>query len=107
MTIEVALVISGLSLAFAVYQGITNLKRNSKHDAKHDATEMTTVIVKLENISSNIAEIKNDFSNTKNDIKGISERLIVAEQSSKQAHKRLDGFEKRLLIIESAEEQKG
>ena len=51
MTIEVALLISGVSVAFGIFAGISNLRRNQKLDDKRDATEMTTVIVKLENIA--------------------------------------------------------
>lgn len=94
MTIEVALLISGVSLAFAVYSGITNLKRNKSNDDKKDATEMTTVIVKLENIGNGITEIKSEMNNVKNDIKESRERIIKVEESAKQAHKRLDLFEK-------------
>lgn len=97
MTVEVALLISGVSLAFAVYSGIVNLKRNRSKDDKSDATEMTTVIVKLENIGTGITEIKSEMNNVKNDIKENRERIIKIEESAKQAHKRLDSFEKRRL----------
>ena len=90
MTIEVALLISGVSLAFAIYSGIANMKRNGKMDVAEDATQLTTVIVKLENISAGITEIKTEMSNVKSDIKDLRDRLIVVEQSSKQAHKRID-----------------
>lgn len=90
MTIEVALLISGVSLAFAIYSGIANLKRNSKKDTAEDAAQLTTVIVKLESISGGIAEIKAEMSNVKSDIKDLRDRLIVVEQSAKQAHKRID-----------------
>lgn len=93
MTVEVALLISGVSLAFAVYSGIANMKRNSKKDVTEDATQLTTVIVKLENISAGIAEIKTEMSNVKNDIKDLGDRLIVVEQSAKQAHKRIDSLD--------------
>ena len=93
MTIEVALLISGISVAFSVFAGISNLRRNQKLDDKKDATEMTTVIVKLENISTGITEIKSEISNLKNDIKESRERLIKVEESAKQAHKRLDSLE--------------
>ena len=93
MTIEVALLISGISVAFSVFAGISNLRRNQKLDDKKDATEMTTVIVKLENISTGITEIKSEMSNLKNDIKESRERLIKVEESAKQAHKRLDSLE--------------
>lgn len=94
MTVEVALLISGVSLAFAIYSGIANLKRNKSSDDKKDATEMTTVIVKLENIETGITEIKSEMNNVKNDIKESRERIIKVEESAKQAHKRLDSFEK-------------
>jgi peptidoglycan hydrolase CwlO-like protein len=93
MTIEVALLISGISLAFGIYTGITNLKRNQNSDAKQDASELTTVIVKLENIGNGITEIKSELSNVKNDIKEDRERIIRLEELSKQAHKRLDNIE--------------
>lgn len=96
MTIEIALVISALSLIFAVYSGVTSMKRTAKTDDKKEATELTTVIVKLENISNGIAEIKNEMGNIKIDMKDLRDRLIVVEQSVKSAHKRMDVFESRL-----------
>lgn len=97
MTVEVALLISGVSVAFGIYSGIVNLKRNKSNDDRKDATEMTTVIVKLENIGTGIAEIKSEMTNVKNDNKENRERIIKVEESTKQAHKRLDLFEKRRL----------
>ena len=90
MTIEVALLISGVSLAFGIYSGIANMKRNSKTDTKQETTQLTTVIVKLENLGTGIAEIKNELSNIKNDTRELRDRIIAVEQSAKQAHKRLD-----------------
>lgn len=95
MTIEIALLISIISVVFGAYQGITNLKRNQKVDTKTDATEMTTVIVKLENIGNGVSEIKTEISNVKEDMKDIRDRLIRVEESAKQAHKRIDNMEER------------
>jgi predicted nucleic acid-binding Zn-ribbon protein len=93
MTIEVALLISGISLAFGIYSGIANLKRNQVSDVKKDASELTTVIVKLENIGTGISEIKSELTNVKNDIKESRERIIKLEESAKLANKRLDLLE--------------
>jgi len=93
MTIEVAVLISGISLAFAIFSGISNLKRNQKADDKNEASQLTTVIVKLENIGNGITEIKAEMTNVKNDLKETRERIIKVEESAKQAHKRLDTFE--------------
>lgn len=87
MTIEVALLISGVSLAFGIYQGITNMRRNSKKDDQHDAAQLTTVIVKLENIGDGVNEIKNDMRNVKDDMKDINIRLVKTEQQVKVLNK--------------------
>ena len=98
MTIEVALLISGISVAFGVYAGISNLKRNRTMDIQKNTSEMTTVIVKLETISTGIIEIKSEMSSIKNDIKEARERIIKVEESAKQAHKRIDALEQRLSV---------
>lgn len=87
LTIEVALLISGVSLAFAIFQGITNLKRNKAVDDKKEASEMTTVIVKLENIGKDISEIKSDMRNIRNDVKSNSEKIVRLDESLKSAWK--------------------
>lgn len=102
MTIEVALVISGVSLAFGLYSGIANMKRNSKTDTQQEATQLTTVIVKLENLGTGITEIKNELCNIKNDTRELRDRIIAVEQSAKQAHKRLDEH-----ITQSPQQQEG
>lgn len=87
MTIEVALVISGVSMAFGIYQGVSNMKRNNRNDDRNDATQLTTVIVKLENIGNDIAEIKNDMRNVKDDMKEMNVRLVKMEQQVKVLNK--------------------
>ncbi len=93
MTVEVSLLIAGISLAFGLYQGISNLKRNKSTDDKKDATEMTTVIVKLESISDGITEIKSDIRNVKQEQQEFRERLVVVEQSAKSLHHRVDAID--------------
>lgn len=92
MSIEVTILISAVSVAFALYSGISNMKRNNKQDTANDAAQLTTVIVKLENISSGVSEIKSELKNVKNDIQDLRDRLIIVEQSTKSAHHRLDGL---------------
>ena len=93
MTIEVALLVSGISRAFGIYQGIANLKRNKATDDKKDATEMTTVIVKLESIGTGVTEIKSDMKNIRQDLQDLRERVVVVEQSTKSAHHRINTLE--------------
>lgn len=70
--------------------GLAGWLRNHDSDSKKETTDMTTVIVKLENIRAGIAELKADVKRTSEDLQGIDRRLTVVEQSTKSAHKRLD-----------------
>lgn len=93
MKIEVAFMISVLSVSFAIFSSVINMKRNKTHDDKIEATQLTSVIVKLENIATGITEIKAEMKSVKEDTKKNSERLTRVEESAKQAHKRLDAIE--------------
>ena len=92
MTVEVfaALTISFISLVFGIYSNVSATKRSARAEHKRDASELTMVIVKLEDISAGIAEIKGDINGVKGDVKDLTERLIVAEQQIKSAKYRLD-----------------
>lgn len=83
-------ILTGGSLLFGLFSGFLGLRRNTRHDAGKHAAEMTMVIVKLEDISVGVTEIKSDLSNVKGDIRELTERLIVAEQAVKQAHRRIN-----------------
>lgn len=96
VTIEVAVLMSAVALAFGIYQGVSNLKRSQKTDNQSEAAQLTTVIVKLENIGMGITEIKSEMGNVKNEVKECRERLIKAEESLKQAHSRLEACERAL-----------
>lgn len=93
MRIEAALLISIVSVIFGVYSAFVNIKRNENSDVKKDASEMTTVIVKLENINTGITEIKSELSNVKSDIKDDREKIIRIEESLKSAWKRIETIE--------------
>ena len=78
-------VISFLIAGYALF-------RNLKGDAKGDQAARTTVIVKLETINDNIKDLKNEMKDLKSDIEAIKERVTIVEQSTKSAHKRIDGL---------------
>lgn len=87
-------ILTGCSLLFGVFSGLLGLRRNTRNEAGKHASEMMMVIVKLEDISVGVTEIKSDLSSVKGDIRELTERLIVAEQAIKQAHRRLDDLQK-------------
>jgi len=94
MTIELALLISVISVTFAIWQGVSTVRRNNRIDERSEAAQLTTVIVKLETINNGIVEIKSEMTNVKNDIKENRERIVKVEESAKSAHKRIDEIEK-------------
>ena len=77
---------------------------NVRSGAKEGTSEITTVIVKLENIQSTVTEIKSDVRGIKDDIKEIDHRLTIVEQSTKSAHKRIDGIEMKSHGDQNSEE---
>lgn len=102
MSIEVTILLSAVSVSFAVFAGVSNMKRNQKQDAKSEATSMTTVIVKLENISANITELKSSTKNFQEEIKELRERQIRNEEKLDNMNHRLDDFQKELERAKAA-----
>lgn len=94
MTVEVALLLSGLSVSAALYFGVRNAKRNDEKDLKEETAQVTTVIVKLETLLTLMTETKEELGGVKEDVKEYIERLIRCEESVKQVSKRLDVCER-------------
>ena len=80
--------ISFASLLLAAY---TFFSRNNKEST----TELTTVIVKLENIGSGIADIKAELNTIKKDQRDDHDRLIRLDESLDSAWHRINTLEKQ------------
>ena len=87
----ISLIISGTALLITI---ILNIKSSTKDDS----AQITTVIVKLENIQQIVMETKQDIKSVKSDVKDIDHRLTIVEQSTKSAHKRIDNLESQLNV---------
>lgn len=88
------MLLSAVSVAFAIFFGICAKQRNEKKDtqknAEQRATTDTMVMVKLENIAGDIKDIKRESVENREEMKSLRERVIIVEQSLKSYHKRLD-----------------
>lgn len=84
----ISIVISALACTVSALA----LIRNSKADTKKDAGQMTEIIVKLNVIDENVKEVKSDMKDNRADVDKVKERLIIVEESTKSAHKRIDGL---------------
>jgi len=76
-------IISALALLFSAYQFV-------RASEKEDTGQITTVLIKLENIAEGITEIKGDMRGVKEEVNSLRERVATVEASTKSAHKRLD-----------------
>lgn len=99
MAIEVSLLLSGVSIAFAIFFGISTRNRNVKKDTQDEAREDATILTKLENIQNTMIEVKSEMGSYRNEMKEIREYYIRASESLKQLHKRVDRIDK--IIDES------
>lgn len=90
MTIEITILISVVSVAFAIYFGLKSNRRSDVKDIEDRAANNAKVNMKLDNISQTVNDIKYDISATKKEVRDLTERVVSVEQSTKSAHHRLD-----------------
>lgn len=90
MTIEVALLISLVSVAFSVFFGLKNNRRTDEKDIADRIARDTRTDMKLDEISADVKEVKETVKNIQNDVKDHEGRIVKLEASYKAEHKRLD-----------------
>ena len=81
-------IISALALMFSIYQFV-------RHTEREDSGQITTILIKLENITELIAEIRKDVRDDRQERQEMRDRLVAVEQSTKSAHKRIDSLESK------------
>ena len=96
MQVEIAYLISIVSLAFSVFFGLKSSKHTDTKDIEERVKENTRINMKLDAISNNTTEIKNEVSEMRKEINSHDGRIVKVEESVKSAHHRLDGLEERL-----------
>lgn len=97
MSIEIALLISIVSVSFSIFFGLKNSKRTDENDIEARVRDNTQINMKLDEISRNVTDIRNDVSSLRKDINSHNERLIKVEESCKSAHHRLNMLENRVI----------
>lgn len=86
-TITLLAILSPLAALVFGYFSFSNARKKQEKD---EASQMTTVIIKLENIGDNVRDIKTDLTSVKQDLSSLAERIAKAEASVQAAHHRLD-----------------
>jgi len=92
MTIEVGILIAIASLAVSYFGYSMNRNKTLKADGQQSAE----VKAGLDYIRKAVDDIRIDFKANEKQIVVLGERVARMEESSKQAHKRIDNIEKEL-----------
>lgn len=90
MTIEIALLISVVSVVFSVFFGLKNSKRSDVEEIKSRVERDTKTDAKLDEIGRDVKEVKETVRSIQKDVKDHEGRIVKLEASYKAEHKRLD-----------------
>lgn len=90
MTIEIGVLIAVLSLAISYFAYSLNKTKSIKSDGQQSA-EMKA---ELGYIRKGVDDIRIDLKANEKQMQQLSERVTRVEESSKQAHRRIDSLEK-------------
>jgi peptidoglycan hydrolase CwlO-like protein len=88
--IDITILISVISVFSAVLFAVKNAKRQDDSEVEKKAVETATINVKLDSIGNDVKDIKYDITAMKKEVGNLTERMVVVEQSTKSAHKRID-----------------
>lgn len=99
----VAIIISIISVTFSIFFGIVSLVLNIKNNRRTDNSDLedrvrenTRINMKLDTISSNTKEIKDEVVEMRKELNSHDNRIIKVEESVKSLHHRIDEMEARL-----------
>lgn len=111
MTIEVALLISFLSVAFSIFFGLKNNKRSDAKDIEERTREQTEINVKLGYITQNTQDIKEQINSLIRDVQKHGDRITQIEGNIKHTddyleklHNRITNLEERVSRVERDDE---
>ena len=99
----VAIIISTISVTFSIFFGIVSLVLNLKNNRRTDNSDLedrvrenTRINMKLDAISSNTKDIKDEVVEMRKELNSHDNRIIKVEESVKSLHHRVDEMEARL-----------
>ena len=99
----VAIIISIISVTFSIFFGIVSLVLNIKNNRRTDNSDLedrvrenTRINMKLDAISSNTKDIKDEVVEMRKELNSHDNRIIKVEESVKSLHHRVDEMATRL-----------
>ena len=98
MTIEFTILLSIISVAAAVFFGLSTRARNKEKDVEEDAENKAAIMVKLENIQTGQIEMKTELKGYREEVRRVTEQAVRNEESLRSLHKRVDRMENYLKV---------
>lgn len=99
----VAIIISIISVTFSIFFGVVSLVLNIKNNRRTDNSDLedrvrenTRINMKLDTISSNTKDIKDEVVEMRKELNSHDNRIIKVEESVKSLHHRVDEMATRL-----------
>lgn len=89
MSIELSLLFGAIGTLIGIIGVIAATRKNSRNDGE----EQASIRSKVEYIARGVDDIRLDIKDQARKIESQNERLIRNEESTKQAHKRIDKME--------------
>lgn len=106
MTIEIALLVAIVGLAFSIYHGNSNLKIKQKKQSTEEISQLTMIMSKLELISTGVTEIKSDMNSMRLDIKENRESIVDLNYALRTVKDKQDDcqgyYRKKILLKKGA-----
>lgn len=99
MTIEVALLVSVVSVSFAIFFGLKSNKRADIKDIEERVKENTRINMKLDESINIGKDTKNEISLMREETRSLNDRVTKGEESIKQAHHRIDELVDRINYL--------
>lgn len=90
--IEISILISIISVSFAVFFGLKNSKKSDAKDIEDRVARDTKTDMKLDEISKDVKEVKETVRTIQNDVKDHEGRIAKLEASYTRLHERVDNF---------------
>lgn len=90
--IEVSILISVVSVSFAVFFGLKSNKRADSNEIAERVARDTKLDMKLAEIGNDVKEVKETVRTIQNDVKDHEGRISKLEASCNRLHERIDNF---------------
>ena len=92
MATEITILLSVVSVSFAVFFGLKSNKRADSNEIAERVARDTKLDMRLAEIGNDVKEVKETVRTIQNDVKDHEGRITKLEASYTRLHERLDNF---------------